>query len=121
MSARDQLHAAMLAARELDEYLTAVWSCPGGVPEPIDRAMPRPTRGCIVGPRLVEIGPDDLVVNVPEDVRDDLVHFLQWRNSADHQRASLWVGSSMGEVTLAVARAVADARGIPRDGQGATS
>jgi len=40
MSARDQLHAAMLAARELDEYLTAVWSCPGGVPEPIDRAIP---------------------------------------------------------------------------------
>lgn len=77
--------------------------------------------GCIVGPRLVEIGPDDLVVNVPEDVRDDLIRFLRWSNSPDRHRVTLWVGSSMGEVTLAVARAVADARGIPHAGQGATS
>lgn len=72
-----------------------------------------------VGPRLVGLGPDDLVVNVPEDVRDDLIRFLRWRHS--HRRGAFWAGSSMGEVTLAVARAVADARGIPRDGQGATS
>lgn len=77
--------------------------------------------GCIVGPRLVEIGPDDLVVNVPEDVRDDLVRFLQWSNSPDRHRVTLWVGSSMGKVTLAVARAVAESRGIPHAGQGATS
>lgn len=74
-----------------------------------------------VGPRLVELGPDDLVVNVPEDVRDDLIRFLRWSNSPDRHRVTLWVGSSMGEVTLAVARAVADARGIPHAGQGATS
>ncbi len=78
-------------------------------------------RYVLTNPTDGELGPDDLVVNVPEDVRDDLVHFLQWRNSADHQRGAFWAGSSMGEVTLAVARAVAEARGIPRDGQGATS
>ena len=77
--------------------------------------------GCIVGPRLVELGPDDLVVNVPEDVRDDLVHFLQWYNSPAHQRGPLWVGSSMGEVTLAVARAVAEASSIPHTGQETSS
>lgn len=59
----------------------------------------------------VVLGPDDLVVNVPEDVRDDLIRFLRWRHS--HRRGAFWSGSSMGEVTLAVARAVADARGIP--------
>ena len=75
--------------------------------------------GCSVGPRLVGLGPDDLVVNVPEGVRDDLIRFLRWRHS--HRRGAFWAGSSMGEVTLAVARAVADARGIPHAGQGATS
>ncbi len=71
--------------------------------------------GWEIGPRLVELGPDDLVVTVPEDVQEMLLRY-DWHGE-DIDTYSCGAPIHAG---ILVARAVADARGIPhagRDGQ----
>lgn len=69
----------------------------------------------IVGPRLVELGPDDLVVTVPEDVQEMLLRY-DWHG----EDIDTYSRGGPIHAGILVARAVADARGIPhagRDGQ----
>lgn len=70
-----------------------------------------------VGPRLVELGPDDLVVNVPEGMRERLIG-REWHLISPEDVDQI---SSSIRATIAVASAVAEARGIPHAGQGAAS
>lgn len=62
--------------------------------------------------------PDDLVVTVPEDVRERLILCGRHTERAGSRRDA---HSTAFLASLAVARAVAEARGIPHAGQQATS